>query len=119
MGRVTKKFLFWSPRILGILFALFLSLFALDVFSEGLSIADAILAFLIHLLPTYIVIIVVFISWNRDDIGAILFFALALFYIVSGGEKHWSLLAPMLFISLLFLIGYIIGKAKPAKNLNG
>ncbi len=35
MKRPMKQFLFWSPRVLTILFALFLSLFALDVFGEG------------------------------------------------------------------------------------
>ena len=35
MNRPIRQFLFWSPRVLTILFALFLSLFALDVFEEG------------------------------------------------------------------------------------
>ena len=35
MIRPSKQLLFWTPRILGILFALFLSMFALDVFGEG------------------------------------------------------------------------------------
>jgi len=33
MNRPVKKLIFWTPRVLCILSALFLSLFALDVFS--------------------------------------------------------------------------------------
>lgn len=113
MGGIIRQILFWSPRILGILFALFLSLFALDVFSEGLSVADAILAFLIHLIPTYIVLIVVFISWNRDDMGAIIFFVMALFYIVSSSWESWAISGPLILIGALYLITYLVKKAKP------
>lgn len=110
MGRLIKQLLFWSPRVLGVLFALFLGLFALDVFSEDLSVADAILAFLIHLIPTYVVLIVIFIAWNRDDIGAIIFFALALFYIVSSSAENWVISGPMILIGGLYLIAYILQK---------
>ena len=112
MGESSKKFLFWSPRILGILFALFLSLFALDVFNEGLGVGEAITAFLIHLIPTYIVLIVIFICWNRDDIGAIMFFVMALFYIVSKSAEYWIIPGPMIFIGILFLIGHFRKKSK-------
>jgi hypothetical protein len=33
-----RRLLFWSPRVLCVAFAIFLSLFALDVFSEGLGV---------------------------------------------------------------------------------
>ena len=35
MNKSVKPVLFWTPRILCILFAIFISLFALDVFGEG------------------------------------------------------------------------------------
>ena len=35
MNKTVKPVLYWSPRILCILFAIFISLFALDVFGEG------------------------------------------------------------------------------------
>ena len=58
MNTSVKRVLFWTPRILCILFAIFLSLFALDVFGEGLGFWKTILALLIHLVPVYIVVIV-------------------------------------------------------------
>jgi len=57
MKEAGKKILFWSPRILTILFIGFISLFALDVFDEELGFWQALSGFLIHLIPTYILIV--------------------------------------------------------------
>jgi hypothetical protein len=35
MNESKRRMLFWTPRLLSILFAIFISLFALDVFGEG------------------------------------------------------------------------------------
>ena len=51
MSRNAKLALFWTPRILCIVFALFLSLFSLDVFGEGYGFWETLLALLIHLVP--------------------------------------------------------------------
>ena len=39
MNNKWKRVLYWTPRVLGILFALFISIFALDVFGEGYSLS--------------------------------------------------------------------------------
>jgi len=44
-----KKFLLWAPRLLAIAFALFLALFALDVFGEGYTGQRLLLALVMHL----------------------------------------------------------------------
>jgi hypothetical protein len=112
MSRSMKQFLFWIPRILCILFALFLSLFSLDVFDEGLGFWETILALLLHLVPTYIVIAVLLLAWRWEWIGAVLFTALAVFYVVwAWGRFHWSAYAvisgPLVLISILFLLNWI------------
>jgi len=71
---MNKKFLYWPPRILGILFVLFISIFALDAFGEGIPFAEAIVGFLIHLVPTYIIIIVLLIAWKWGVVSGILLF---------------------------------------------
>ena len=48
MKRALKQGLVWTPRILGILFAVFLNLFALDVFGEDHGFWKTILTLLIH-----------------------------------------------------------------------
>ena len=112
MSRKMKRFLFWTPRILCIIFAMFLSLFALDVFGEGFGFWKAIIALLIHLVPVYIVIIVLVLAWRWELIGVIMFNALAVFYIVfTLGKFHWSaflaISGPLFLIGFLFLFNWI------------
>jgi hypothetical protein len=112
MNSKMKRVLFWTPRILCILFAIFLSLFALDVFGEGLSVWGTILALLIHLVPVYIVLIVSVIAWRWEWAGAVLFTALAALYVVlAWGQFHWSVYAgisgPLVLIGALFLFNWL------------
>jgi len=112
MNTSIKRVLFWTPRILCVLFAVFLSLFAFDVFGEGLSFGETILALLMHLVPVYIVVIVLVIAWRWEWVGAILFNALAVFYVVwAWGRFHWSaylgISGPLVLVGVLFLFNWI------------
>lgn len=66
------KFLPIIPRILSILAIAFVSLFALDSFDHG-SISEQIQAFLIHMIPSFILMIILAIAWKRELIGGILY----------------------------------------------
>ena len=77
---MNKKFLYWLPRILGILFALLISIFALDSFGKSIPFIEAIVGFLIHLIPTYIMIAILLIAWKWELVGGILFILPGLFY---------------------------------------
>ncbi len=107
MNTNTKRILFWAPRILCIPFAMFLSLFALDVFSEGYGIGETILALLIHLAPTYIIVISLAIAWRWEWVGAILFNTLALFFLSSSGGESWVISGPLFLLGILFLFNWI------------
>jgi hypothetical protein len=106
MNKKLKQTLFWIPRILSILYALFLSLFALDVFNEGYNIRDTIIALLIHLVPTYLVVIALFIAWQREHIGGALFIALAMIYLIISRGESWIISVPFLLIGVLFLFNW-------------
>lgn len=108
----TKRVIFWTPRILCILFAAFLSLFSLDVFSEGYGFWKTILALLIHLTPTYIVIIALVVAWRWEWVGAILFVGLALIYLVLAWGKfplvtYLAISGPLFLVGGLFLINWL------------
>lgn len=109
MNMTTRRVLFWIPRILCILFALFLSMFALDVFSEDYGFGETILALLIHLVPTFFVVIALLIAWRRERFGAILFIALALIYLVMSKGESWVISGPLLLVGVLFLFNWIYG----------
>lgn len=82
--------LFLLPRILSILFVFFLSSFALDIFSSYQGVA-LLLPLLMHLLPTFILLGVIIVSWRFELVGAITFLGFAIFYVFSVGlERHWS-----------------------------
>ena len=56
------KFLYWTPRILSILFLLFLALFSLDVVGQGYGFWGTIGALFMHNIPVFILLIVLWIS---------------------------------------------------------
>jgi hypothetical protein len=109
MTAISGRVLFWTPRVLGIAFAIFLSMFALDVFSEGYSFWQTLGALMIHLVPTAIIVAVLVVAWRWEWIGAVLFAAAALFYLVTT-LKHpdWILAisGPLFLIAALFLVNW-------------
>jgi hypothetical protein len=107
MNTTTQQILFWIPRVLCILFALFLSMFALDVFSEGNGFGETILALLIHLVPTYLMVIVLVIAWRWEGIGAIFFIFFALFFLVASRGESWIISGPLFLIGVLFLFNWV------------
>jgi len=113
-----KPLLFWTPRVLCLLFAVFLSLFALDVFSEGYGFWKTILALFMHLIPTWIVLAVLAISWRWEWAGALLFACLGAWYVISTwGRMHWStyvvISGPLFLVGAMFLIDWVY-RARPA-----
>lgn len=74
-----NKALYWAPRVLGVLFIIFITLFSFDVFGTGLGFWQAIGAFLIHSIPSFILAIILFIAWKKEIIGGAIFLALGLF----------------------------------------
>ena len=115
MNPILKKILLWLPRVLGILFVLFTSLFSLDVFDMGLSLWESILALIMHLLvPTLFLAIVVILAWRREWIGALGFGLWGVYYYFGfGGFDPTTYLIiggiPLL-ISALYLAGWIFRK---------
>lgn len=109
MKRPVKKILFWSPRVLGILIAVFVSLFALDVFGEGYSTVETIVALAMHLIPTLVILIVLQIAWRWEWIGGFLFVALGVLYITlfwepSNLPAYLVISGPLFLTGILFLL---------------
>ena len=68
MNTRTKRVLFWAPKILCILFAVFASLFALDVFDLGMGFGKTMFALLMHLIPVFGIVIVLIIAWRWEEV---------------------------------------------------
>ena len=95
------------------LFAGFISLFALDVFGEGYGFWQTVLALLMHLIPTFILVAVLVVSWRREWIGGILFIVLGVLYLVWAWGKPFGvwyvylmMAGPLVLIGALFLLNW-------------
>ena len=117
MSHAGKRLVFWLPRVLAIAFAIFVSLFALDVFSDGSGFWNTALALLIHLVPAAIVVTVLLLAWKWEWIGAVLFGGLGLFYLVTAlSHPSWVMVisGPLFLIGLLFLMSWLARSRRPA-----
>lgn len=111
MSRISSRLLLWSPRILTIAFAGFLSLFSLDVFSETSGFWKTSLALGMHLIPVVVVLIILALAWRWAWTGAILYALAAFAYGLKSLPAHpsWFLAIgiPLLAISGLFLVNWL------------
>ena len=81
MNNFSKRALFWTPRVLSILFIAFLSIFALDVFDEHLGFWQTVLAFTLHQIPVFALIAALILAWRWEWIGAVLYAAAGSLYV--------------------------------------
>jgi hypothetical protein len=116
-----RKILFWAPRILSIIFILFLMIFSLDVFAENLSFWEIALGLFMHNIPALILLVLVIVSWKHELVGAITFISAGILYIlwtfisvIMGGfdwriALSWSLTiaGPAILVGILFLLNWI------------
>lgn len=120
-----NKFIFWSPRILSIIFIVFLSLFSLDVFEMELNFWGTILALFMHNIPVFILTAVLIISWKYEIVGGITFILAGLIYATlilraattTGFEwYHVAWIAQISGIAFLIGILFLIGWRKRHKK---
>jgi hypothetical protein len=111
MNKTLKKILYWTPRVAGILFILFISLFALDIFDMQLGFWETVVGLFMHLIPSILLTIAVVIAWKHEWFGALLFIGWAIWYVSFMQGFYWTVYVfiagiPTL-IGLLFLAGWI------------
>ena len=122
MNQTVKNILFWSPRILGILIAIFISLFALDVFGEGYGFWETMVALAMHLIPTAIILIVLGVAWRWERFGGILFISLGVLYITmfwdpSRMPAYLMISVPLFLVGVLFLLnGFYRNEVRSKKS---
>lgn len=98
-----RKKIIYVARALAVLFVIFLSLFALDVFGSPNWFGGL----LIHLIPSFILVVLAAVSWRRPRLGGILFLAAG---VVMAFFFHSAVIAaPALLVGILFLAAEKIG----------
>jgi hypothetical protein len=120
MNKLLKQILFWTPRVAGILFILFLSLFALDIFEMELGFWGTILGLFMHLIPSILLAITLALAWKWEWVGTLAFWGWAIWYVFAARGFHWSVYVliagiPAL-IGTLFLAGWFWRKADTTEH---
>lgn len=112
------KILYWTPRIITILGILFVSIFALDAFNGNDSIWHKLGSFGIHLIPSFVLAILLLFAWKWEKVGGLIFIFLGVFfsyYLFVGNYKSnhsfWvsfgiiaSICFPFIIAGILFAI---------------
>ncbi|MFA6131592.1 MAG: hypothetical protein WC702_00790 [Patescibacteria group bacterium] len=122
-----NKFIYWTPRVLGILFVLFLMTFSLDVFDGNYSFWGTVVGLFMHNIPAIILVILLWISWKYEIVGAIAFIGAGLFYVgmilfdafTSEGYLRFYMITylsiiagPSFLVGILFWLGWAGKKVK-------
>jgi hypothetical protein len=130
----TTEIVHWIPRVLCILVILFISMFALDSFDPRLTLWQQIGGFLIHLIPTYILVALLVVAWKWELTGGILFVLLAagfspVVYNINHYRNEFSVRTsleivlmitfPFLLVGGLFLLSHFLKKNQSGNPENG
>lgn len=111
------NFIYWTPRILSILFACFLALFSLDIFDSEVGFKDIAIGLLMHNIPTIVLLFITLVAWKYELVGTVAFALAGLAYAVlvfSGADELWytrilwvvNISGPAFLIAGLYYIGW-------------
>ena len=122
METKVSKFVYWTPRIVSIIFIAFLALMSLDVFDMGLGFWQTLGGLFMHNIPALILLAVLVISWKYEIVGGIVFILAGILYIFFAFARNadnwrmalvWSIqIAGVAFIIGGFFIANWIKKRK-------
>ncbi len=127
--KTSTKALTWTPRILCILAILFISLFALDSFSSEHSFWQNLGDFLIHLIPSFVMLVVLIVAWKWEKVGGIILtsigFAWCIFVFILNYKRTHSVatsLLDILIVGIPFVLAgilFVISHYRKKKELAG
>lgn len=115
-----NKILGIAAKVIAILYTIFISIFALDALHEQYWV----IALYIHLIPTYILVLVILFAWRWPLPGGLLFWSLGFFYLwISGGKMnpvtYLIMLTPLFLAGLLLIIQDILDRKYARKKQEG
>jgi len=125
-----EKIILWLPRLLCIGAILFVSMFALDAFEPGIPFGKQLLDFLMHLIPTYVLLLLLWIAWKKPFVGGIIFAIIGvitspLVYNLNYNRNHSMMLSlsiilmitiPFIAIGILFILSHFQKKIEKIRQ---
>jgi len=121
-----EKIILWLPRLLCIGAILFVSMFALDAFEPGMPFGQQILNFTMHLIPSFVLLLLLWIAWKKPYLGGILFAVAGIVmspfvYTLNYNRNHsfWisssiilMITVPFIVIGILFIMSHFQNRRK-------
>lgn len=118
------KIFHWTPRVLCILAISFISIFALDAFGHGNPILYQIRDFLMHLIPSFVLLLLLWLAWKKELIGGIIFLLIGLIFspiiynhnyaMNNSVSMSLGIIAiitfPFILVGILFIVSYFLKK---------
>ena len=110
------RIIHWAPRVAAIMIIFFVTLFSLDVFEMGGTPLQLLGAFLMHNIPSIIMIILLLVAWKRPAVGFVAFLiaavAFAVFFVrdISALPSLLLVVFPILMVALLFYADWKLTK---------
>lgn len=106
------KIVRWAPRVASILIIFFISLFSLDVFGGPETLLEQLGGFLMHNIPSFILIALLAFAWKRPQVGFVAFLVFGILFGLRFANNIDSLgnlvlfVIPILLIASLFYIDW-------------
>ncbi len=119
MNAYSKRALVWAPRTICIIVAAFSTLISLDSF-EGHGLVDGLGRFAVHMLPTYVLIGMLLLSWRREWVGAAVSCTLGTLFLWWNHATHrnapgvaFVIAAPFFLMGVLYLANWLARRQLP------
>jgi hypothetical protein len=116
-GLMKFHWFIWFPRIMLLIYAIFIVIFSSDVFGGQQIFITKLLDFLLHSIPTIVLLLILWLAWRKPMWGGLLIILVSLIFTVLF--KTYHILIQFLMISICpFIIGLlfiIVHYMKPRK----
>ena len=123
---INPRLIYWLPRIICILAISFISVCALDAFDPNLTIWKQIQGFAMHLIPSFILLLILLIAWKWELIGGIIFLIIGIglspFIFIHNYRMNGSvsmslwvitmITFPFILVGILFILAHLKNRKK-------
>jgi hypothetical protein len=101
------KIIHWAPRVAAILIIFFVGLFSLDVFEMQASPLELLGGFLMHNIPSIVMLVLLIIAWKRPVVGFVTFLIAAALFIIFFVRGIYPLINLVLFVLPILLVAFL------------
>jgi hypothetical protein len=99
-----RKVIHWAPRVASLMIIFFMSLFSLDVFEIEATTLQLLGAFLMHNIPSILMLVLLFFAWRRPAVGFWAFLAAGVVFVIFFVRDIYAVMNLLLFVLPIWLV---------------